>query len=575
MASSSTATASYVPNDFAQQIQYVEMTDPPQLSVQTYSLPPLPYAYTALEPHISAEIMVLHHDKHHQAYVTNLNAALSNYSKAVADANIPDQIALQNLIKFNGGGHINHSLFWKNLAPADTKDASEPEGSAPSLVKNIKSTFGSLAGFTTAFSAALMGIQGSGWGWLVKAPGEEGGLRIVTTKDQDPVVGGEVPIIGIDMWEHAYYLQYQNGKMTYIDNVWKIINWTSAEERFQGSHMSVDAVEELKSSLKQLYYDPEFSDLTIASCDFEYRVHKAIVCPRSAYFAKQCRDVKSKAASDGYLNLSDDDPQAVGMAVRYFYHLDYPSESSDRLHANGLPNSNGQNNGHATDDDGPNESVKSDDQPIEKDAKSEDLVESLDDFLPPQPQRLSKKQKKRAKAHAKENGVLGSPSPQGDSVSSLIAIDSSLSQTQENHNEGGGAVLEAKQSPAHRVEEFVSKSNGVEAAANKSLVLHANVYALSRKYDISGLRSLAFDKFKSEADSQWQTEEFLHAANKIYTSCSDCDDDRKMKDVVVGMITRHGELMDQAEMQKVMRTLPKDMMFDILMQVRQQGGFSV
>ncbi|GKT51094.1 superoxide dismutase [Mn], mitochondrial [Colletotrichum spaethianum] len=174
------------------------------MAVQTYSLPPLPYAYN------------------HQAYVTNLNAALGNYSKAVADSNIPDQIALQNMIKFNGGGHINHSLFWKTLAPADSKDA-------------VKTTFGGLAGLTSAFSSALMGIQGSGWGWLVKAPGSDGGLRIITTKDQDPVVGGEVPVIGIDMWEHAYYLQYQNGKASYVNNVWKIINWTAAEERFMGS----------------------------------------------------------------------------------------------------------------------------------------------------------------------------------------------------------------------------------------------------------------------------------------------------------------------------------------------------
>ncbi|GKT51665.1 superoxide dismutase 1 copper chaperone [Colletotrichum spaethianum] len=246
MSSLSTPAAPY---DYALPVEYGEMNTPPKVTTQAYTLPPLPYAYNALEPHISAEIMTLHHDKHgqHQAYVTNLNAALGNYSRAVGDLNIPDQIALQNMIKFNGGGHINHSLFWKILAPADSKDASDPEGSAPTLMEQVKTTFGSLAGLTSAFSSALMGIQGSGWGWLVKAPGSDGGLRIITTKDQDPVVGGEVPIIGIDMWEHAYYLQYQNGKASYVDNVWNIINWTAAEERFSGSRE--DAFEVLKAGL--------------------------------------------------------------------------------------------------------------------------------------------------------------------------------------------------------------------------------------------------------------------------------------------------------------------------------------
>jgi superoxide dismutase, Fe-Mn family len=151
--------------------------------------------------------MTLHHTRHHQAYVNNLNAALSNYSTAIKEGDIADQIALQVSIKFNGGGHINHSLFWKNLAPANSTDATDPEGKAPTLLKDVKAAYGSLAGLTTAFSAALMALQGSGWGWLVKVNGPSGGLRIVTTANQDPVVGGEVPIIGVDMWEHAYYLQ--------------------------------------------------------------------------------------------------------------------------------------------------------------------------------------------------------------------------------------------------------------------------------------------------------------------------------------------------------------------------------
>ena len=148
--------------------------------------------------------MELHHSKHHQAYVTNLNKALESHLAAVAGTDIAGQIALQQAIKFNGGGHINHSLFWQNLAPAGSEEASP--SAAKELVSAIEKTWGDFEAFKKAFSAALLGIQGSGWGWLVK-DGPQGGLRIVTTKDQDPVVGGEVPVFGVDMWEHAYYLQ--------------------------------------------------------------------------------------------------------------------------------------------------------------------------------------------------------------------------------------------------------------------------------------------------------------------------------------------------------------------------------
>lgn len=147
--------------------------------------------------------MELHHTKHHQTYVTNLNKALQSYDAAIQTNDIPSQVALQPAIKFNAGGHINHSLFWQNLAPASSPEA-DP-AAAKSLVADIEKTWGSLKQFKEVFSAALLGIQGSGWGWLVRETAT--GLRIVTTKDQDPVVGGEVPIFGVDMWEHAYYLQ--------------------------------------------------------------------------------------------------------------------------------------------------------------------------------------------------------------------------------------------------------------------------------------------------------------------------------------------------------------------------------
>lgn len=209
--------------------------------------------------------MELHHSKHHNTYVTSLNGALSTLAAAAASGDIPGQIAVQPLIKFHGGGHINHSLFWQNLAPASSAEAKP--SSAPQLTDAIKRTWGDEQAFRDAFKAALLGIQGSGWGWLVKVEGQakEDRLTIVTTKDQDPIVGkGEVPIFGVDMWEHAYYLQvsfallvqrrtptdpwqYLNGKAAYVDNIWNIINWKTAEERYLGKQ--ADAFKVLKASI--------------------------------------------------------------------------------------------------------------------------------------------------------------------------------------------------------------------------------------------------------------------------------------------------------------------------------------
>ncbi|KAI8285907.1 Superoxide dismutase [Colletotrichum sp. SAR 10_98] len=203
-----------------------------------YTLPKLPYAYDALEPHISAQIMELHHSKHHQTYVTNLNKAIETYN-----ANpLQSRIAVLAALNFHGGGHINHSLFWENLSPASSPDAS-PD-SAPSLIAEITRVWGSLDKFKQAFNAALLGITGSGWGWLVKD--DTTGLSIITTKDQDPVTKG-VPIFGVDMWEHAYYLQYLNGKAAYVDNIWNVINWKTAESRFSGTRD--DAFKALKAVL--------------------------------------------------------------------------------------------------------------------------------------------------------------------------------------------------------------------------------------------------------------------------------------------------------------------------------------
>ena len=151
--------------------------------------------------------MELHHSKHHQTYVTNLNAALKSQVEALHASDITSQIALQQAIKFSAGGHINHSLFWRNLAPAGSAEAKP--SAAPQLLKQIQAVWGEEEKFKEDFNDALLGIQGSGWGWLIKVEiGKQQRLAIVITKDQDPVVGkGEVPLLGIDMWEHGYYLQ--------------------------------------------------------------------------------------------------------------------------------------------------------------------------------------------------------------------------------------------------------------------------------------------------------------------------------------------------------------------------------
>jgi len=152
--------------------------------------------------------MELHHSKHHRAYVDNLNAAVQQLSAAIEGQDVASQISLQEVVRFNGGGHLNHALFWESLTPASSAEAKMT--SAPKLSARIAATWGSFETFQASFTAALLGIKGSGWGWLVSQASAEGppGLRIVTTKDQDlPGTEADVPIFGVDMWEHAYYLQ--------------------------------------------------------------------------------------------------------------------------------------------------------------------------------------------------------------------------------------------------------------------------------------------------------------------------------------------------------------------------------
>ncbi|TBU26582.1 superoxide dismutase mitochondrial [Dichomitus squalens] len=189
-----------------------------------HTLPQLDYPYNALEPHISGQIMELHHKKHHQTYVNGLNAAEEAYAKTDSPK---ERIKLQSALKFNGGGHINHSLFWKNLAPAGQGGG---ELSAGPLKEKIEADFGSVDAFKKKLNTVTAAVQGSGWGWLGYNP-ETKKLEIVTTPNQDPLLS-HVPIIGIDIWEHAFYLQYQNVKADYLTAIWNVINFKEAERRF-------------------------------------------------------------------------------------------------------------------------------------------------------------------------------------------------------------------------------------------------------------------------------------------------------------------------------------------------------
>ena len=197
---------------------------------QKYTLPPLPYELNALEPIISAEIMNLHYNKHHQAYVNNLNAALEKLEEAEKNNDVAAQIALQSAIKFNGGGHVNHSIFWTNLAPQNNGGGKPPVGP---LLDAINHSFGSLQNFIEQFSAKAVAIQGSGWAWLGYNKASKH-LEIVTCDNQDPLsTKGLVPLLGIDVWEHAYYLQYKNVRADYVKKIWEVVNWANVAERFE------------------------------------------------------------------------------------------------------------------------------------------------------------------------------------------------------------------------------------------------------------------------------------------------------------------------------------------------------
>nr|AKN50600.1 superoxide dismutase [Ziziphus jujuba] len=200
--------------------------------VKTFTLPDLPYDYGALEPAISGEIMQLHHQKHHQTYITNFNKALEQLDPAIAKGDATAVVKLQSAIKFNGGGHINHSIFWKNLTPVREGGGEPPKGS---LGWAIDTQFGSLEALIQKMNTDGAALQGSGWVWLALDK-EQKKLSVETTANQDPLVtkgSGLVPLLGIDVWEHAYYLQYKNVRPDYLKNIWKVINWKYASNEYE------------------------------------------------------------------------------------------------------------------------------------------------------------------------------------------------------------------------------------------------------------------------------------------------------------------------------------------------------
>ena len=198
-----------------------------------FTLPALPYAYDALEPHIDGKTMEIHHSKHHQAYVTNLNAAIEKHPELAGKSldellrgitTVPESV--RAAVRNNGGGHWNHSMFWELMAPAA---GGEPTGA---LGEAIKSAFGDFAKFKEQFAAAGAGRFGSGWAWLINDGGK---LSITSTPNQDnPLMEGKKALLGLDVWEHAYYLKYQNKRPDYIAAWWNVVNWGAVAKRYNG-----------------------------------------------------------------------------------------------------------------------------------------------------------------------------------------------------------------------------------------------------------------------------------------------------------------------------------------------------
>ena len=217
-----------------------------------YKLPKLKYAFSALEPHIDTRTMSIHYEKHHGGYVAKLNAALENYpelhekslTELLMDLDaVPAEI--RTAVRNNGGGHANHTMFWSIMSP---KGSRQPTGS---LAEAMDATFGDFASFQAAFKKAALGRFGSGWAWLVVTP--QGELSIMSTPNQDnPVSQGLIPIMGLDVWEHAYYLNYQNRRGDYIDAWWNVVDWDAIGANYTALHIA-DTLAKAAESVKQTW----------------------------------------------------------------------------------------------------------------------------------------------------------------------------------------------------------------------------------------------------------------------------------------------------------------------------------
>ena len=228
------------PAAFAQQTASAPSAPPasttppaPTTPAAPFELPPLPYAFDALEPHLDAETMRLHHGKHHAAYVAKLNAAVASAPELAGRPveallagldRLPESV--RTAVRNHGGGHANHTLFWRSMKPAAERGSGRPEGA---LARALDGGFGSFESFTERFQEAAGGVFGSGWAWLVAAGGQ---LSIETTANQDsPLSQGRTPLLGLDVWEHAYYLKYQNRRADYAKAWWNVVDWPAVAAR--------------------------------------------------------------------------------------------------------------------------------------------------------------------------------------------------------------------------------------------------------------------------------------------------------------------------------------------------------
>eukprot|EP01083_Nonionella_stella_P009729 27891_1 len=192
-----------------------------------HELPDLSYDYAAIEPVVSAETMMIHHSKHHNTYVTNLNVSLEKLDAAVSKGDVSGIIALEGALKFNGGGHLNHTLFWENLCPKERSVLNDG-----ALKRAIEESYGDVSTMKKELTGMSVAVQGSGWGWLGYNPKTKK-VECATRANQDPLEAttGLVPLLGIDVWEHAYYVDYRNVRPDYVGAIWDVINWNKVEER--------------------------------------------------------------------------------------------------------------------------------------------------------------------------------------------------------------------------------------------------------------------------------------------------------------------------------------------------------